>query len=85
MICPEADALMDAATLMFGLSAPHICWRVRDAWQAAGLDWAFCRHSPRAGVAQDVAAAGGELPARDTASQEGARGVVTRYYAAKAG
>ena len=50
--------------LVFGLSDPgSICRRIKRAAKAAGLAGAYSGHSPRIGMAVDLAAAGVELPA----------------------
>ncbi len=81
--------------VVFGLGPGQIGRRVRAAAEAAGLDGDFSGHSPRVGMAQDLAAAGAELPAlmtagrwaspsmpaRYTRGQEAGRGAVATYYA----
>ena len=89
-----ADAVIDAAAPVFGLSASQIGRRFRAAAKAAGLGEGYTGHSGRVGMAQDLAAAGTELPAlmtagrwtspempaRYTASQAAGRGAVAHYY-----
>ena len=81
-------------TRVFGLSDRQICRRIRAAAEAAGLEGEFVGHSPRVGMAMDLAATGCELPAlmtagrwtsssmpaRYTRSETAARGAVARYY-----
>ena len=88
------DAVIAAAAPVFGLSASQIGRRVAQAAQAAGLGDGYTGHSGRVGMAQDLAAAGAELPAlmtagrwrspdmpaRYTAAQQAGRGAVARYY-----
>ena len=83
---------------VFGLSARHISRRIAAAAAAAGLDGVWSGHSPRVGMAQDLAASGAELPelmtagrwasprmpARYTAHEQAARGAVARYYTRQA-
>ena len=84
---------------MFGLSESQIGRRVKAACQAAGLGDGFTGHSGRVGMAQDLAAAGVELPAlmqagrwqssrmpaRYTERQAADQSVVARYYQQKGG
>jgi hypothetical protein len=93
---PDAGAPVDPETPVFGLSTSQIGRRVRAAALAAGLGDGFTGHSGRVGMAQDLAAAGVELPAlmvagrwqsprmpaRYIARQEAGRGAVARYYGA---
>ena len=90
---------MDPSTPVFGLSASQIGRRVAAAAKAAGLGDGFTGHSGRVGMAQDLAAAGVELPAlmqagrwqsskmpaRYTERQAAGRGAVARYYQGKRG
>ena len=91
---PEDGAVVEPGNPVFGLSESQIGRRVRAAALAAGLGDGFTGHSGRVGMAQDLAAAGVELPAlmvagrwqsprmpaRYTARQAAARGAVARYY-----
>lgn len=84
----------EPAASVFGLSASQIVRRIAAAAQAAGLEHPFSGHSPRVGMAQDLAAAGVELPAlmqagrwkdskmpaRYTERQALERGAVAQYY-----
>ena len=93
-IMPEGLAVVDPSTPVFGLSESQIGRRVRAACQSAGLGDGFTGHSGRVGMAQDLAAAGVELPAlmqagrwqssrmpaRYTERQAAGRGAVARYY-----
>ena len=79
---------------IFRLSASQLGRRIRQACEHAGLGPGFSGHSPRVGMAQDLSAAGGEMPAlmesgrwkssamvyRYTRSQEAYRSAVARYY-----
>ena len=79
---------------MFELSASQTGQRVDAAAKAAGLGEGFSGHSGRVGMAQDLAAAGVELPAlmnagrwkssrmpaKYTERQAAGRGAVARYY-----
>ena len=60
---------MDPSTPVFGLSASQICRRVNAAAKAAGLGDGFTGQSGRVGMAQDLVAAGVELPALMTAGR----------------
>ena len=98
-ILPEAVAVADPAALVFGLSASQIGRRVSAAAKAAGLGDGFTGHSGRVGMAQNLAAAGVELPelmtagrwkssrmpARYTERQAAGRGAVARYYQGRRG
>ena len=80
---------------VFGLSGSQIGRRIARSCDAAGFPGAYSGHSPRLGMAQDLAANGAELPAlmeagrwespampaRYTRSQAAARGAVATYYA----
>ena len=79
---------------VFGLSGSQIGRRIARACEIAGFPGAFSGHSPRVGMAQDLAANGTELPAlmeagrwespsmpaRYTRSQAAGRGAVANYY-----
>ena len=86
--------MVGAAEHVFGLSASPIGRRVNATAEAVGLGDGFTGHSGRVGMAQDLAAAGVELPtlmtagrwksskmpARYTERQAAGRGAVARYY-----
>ena len=98
-IMPEGLAAVDPSTPVFGLSESQIGRRVRAACQSAGLGDGFTGHSGRVGMAQDLAAAGVELPAlmqagrwqssrmpaRYTERQAAGRSAVARYYQGRGG
>ena len=98
-IMSEGFAVVDPSTPVFGLSASQIGRRVNAAAKAAGLGDGFTGHSGRVGMAQDLAAAGVELPAlmtagrwkssrmpaRYTERQAAGRGAVARYYQGRRG
>ena len=79
---------------LFRLRPNQIANRIRQAAAAAGLGAGFSGHSPRVGMAQDLARAGIELPSlmtagrwRDSAmpalytrNESAARGAVAQYY-----
>jgi len=79
---------------VFGLSPRQINRRIAAAAKAAGAQGDFAGHSPRVGMAIDLAASGCELPAlmtagrwesptmpaRYTRKEAAARGAVARYY-----
>ena len=67
-IRPE-DAVTDPAGSVFGLSASQISRRIKAAGRMAGLGDGFSAHSPRVGMAQDLSAAGAELPELMTAGR----------------
>ena len=87
----------DSAATIFGLSARQIARRIASAAAAAGIAGDFAGHSPRVGMAVDLAATGCELPAlmtagrwesptmpaRYTRSESASRGAVARYYGAQ--
>ena len=95
-IRPEA-AVIDPEALVFGLSTSQMERRIRAAALAAGLGDGFSGHSGRVGMAQDLSAAGAELPELMTAGrwrspempavytrrQAAGRGAVARYYRQK--
>ena len=86
----------DADAPVFGLCARQLGQRLKAAARSAGLGDSFSGHSPRVGMAQDLSAAGMELPAlmeagrwsslsmpsRYTRNQALSRGAVARYYGA---
>ena len=77
-------AVVDPSTPVFGLSANQIGRRVNAAAKAAGLGDGFTGHSGRVGMAQDLAAAGVELPALMTAGRwKSSR--MPRYYQGRGG
>ena len=82
---------------VFGLSAGSISRRIGQAAVAAGLGEGFSGHSPRVGMARDLARAGTELarlmtagrwssprmPALYTRNETVARGAVAHYYGSR--
>ena len=93
------EELLDLNAPIFGLSARQIGRRVKATAKASGLGEGFTGHSGRVGMAQDLAAAGVELPALMTAGrwkssrmpakyterQAAGRGAVARYYQGRGG
>lgn len=91
-IRPPQAALTDP---VFGLCASQIGRRIKRAAAAAGLGDGFSGHSPRVGMAQDLVAAGAELPglmhagrwktsampALYSRNQAAGQSVVAQYYA----
>ena len=67
----------DPEATVFNLSPDQIGRRIRAAAEAAGLQGEFNGHSPKVGMAQDLAASGCELPALMNA---GTSLEVARYY-----
>lgn len=81
-------------TGVFRLSSSQLGRRIAQACDTAGFPGAYSGHSPRVGMAQDLAASGAELPAlmeagrwesptmpaRYTRSQAAERGAVAQYY-----
>lgn len=79
---------------VFGISATQINRRIAAAARTANLEGSFSGHSPRVGMAQDLAARGAALPelmqagrwssssmpARYTRFQAAGRGAVAKYY-----
>ena len=88
------EAVIDPDASVFGLSAGKISRKIKAATKIAGLGDGFSSHSARVGMAQDLSAAGAELPelmtagrwdsptmpARYTEAQAAGRGAVARYY-----
>ena len=88
------EAVIDPGASVFRLSSGQISRRIKAATKMAGLGDGFSAHSPRVGMAQDLSAAGAELPelmtagrwesptmpARYTQAQAAGRGAVARYY-----
>ena len=84
----------DSEQRVFGLSPRQINRRIAAAAKAAGVQGDFTGHSPRVGMAIDLAASGCELPAlmtagrwesptmpaRYTRAEAAGRGAVARYY-----
>ena len=58
-----------AGQRVFGLSPNQISLRIKQAAQAAGLGDGYSGHSPRVGMAQDLARSGVELPSLMTAGR----------------
>ena len=91
-IRPE-EAVIAPAARVLGLSASQISRRIRAATCMAGLGHGFTGHSPRAGIAHDLSAAGGIAGVHDCRAvgqphhagkvhrgSAGRQGVVFRYY-----
>ena len=88
------EAVIDPAASVFGLSSRQISRRIKAATKIAGLGEGFSGHSPRVGMAQDLSAAGAELPelmtpgrwdsptmpALYTEAQAAGSGAVARYH-----
>ena len=86
--------IRDPGQSVFGLSPRQINRRIAAAARAAGFQGDFAGHSPRVGMAIDLAASGCELPAlmtagrwesptmpaRYTRAETAGRGAVARYY-----
>ena len=84
----------EPTALLFGLSARQLSRRIKAACRAAGLAGTFSGHSARVGMAQDLSAAGAELPelmqagrwsssampARYTRNQAAGRSAVAKFY-----
>ena len=82
---------------VFSLSSSQIGRRIARSCEIAGFPGAYSGHSPRVGMAQDLAANGAELPAlmeagrwesptmpaRYTRSQAAERGAVAKYYSGR--
>ena len=96
-IRPENASGTDYVFTLRGRRAPHpstLSTRIRDAALRAGLGDGFSGHSPRVGMARDLAASGVELPALMVAGrwqspgmpalyarrEEAERNAVARYY-----
>ncbi len=88
------EVVTDPGVSVFELSARQISRRIKAATKIAGLGDGFSGHSPRVGMAQDLSAAGAELPelmtagrwdsptmpARYTEAQAAGKGAVARYH-----
>ena len=88
-----------AGDSVFGLRPNQISTRIKQAAQAAGLGDGFSGHSPRVGMAQDLARAGTELPslmnagrwrsptmpAHYTRNESAGRGAVAQFHGCKRG
>ena len=88
------EAVVDPGASVFNLSAGQLSRRIKAATKMAGLGDGFSAHSPRVGMAQDLSAAGAELPelmtagrwesptmpARYTQAQAAGKGAVAQYY-----
>ena len=88
-----------AKASVFGLRPNQISARIKQAAQAAGLGDGFSGHSPRVGMAQDLARAGTELPslmnagrwrsptmpAHYTRNESAGRGAVAQFHGCKRG
>ena len=61
---------------VFGISVSQVSRRI-----AAALGNGFSGHSPRGGLAQDLAASGAAMPALCVSAQSAGRGAVAKYYA----
>ena len=77
-IRPE-EAVIDPGASVFGLSASQISRRIKAATKMAGLGDSFSAHSPRVGMAQDLSAAGAELPELMTAGRWGSPTMPAKY------
>ena len=78
------EAVIDPGTSVFGLSARQISRRIKAATKMAGLGEGFSAHSPRVGMAQDLSAAGAELPELMTAGRWDSPTMPARYTEAQA-
>ena len=88
-----------AGDSVFGLRPNQISTRIKQAAQAAGLGDGFSGHSPRVGMAQDLARAGTELPslmnagrwrsptmpAHYTRNESAGKGAVAQFHGCKGG
>ena len=85
--------------LIFDLSASQICRRIASACAQAGLEGNFSGHSPRIGMAQDLARGGvsmpammvagrwrsEKMPAHYTRNVDAAKGAVAQWYRDRSG
>ena len=69
---------------VFGLSGSQIGRRIARSCEVAGFPGAYSGHSPRVGMAQDLAASGAELPALMEADRWESPPMPTRYTRARA-
>ena len=73
------EAVIDPSASVFNLSAGQISRRIKAATKMAGLGVGFSAHSPRVGMAQDLSAAGAELPELMTAGRWESPTMPARY------
>ena len=73
------EAVIDSSASVFNLSAGQISRRIKAATKMAGLGVGFSAHSPRVGMAQDLSAAGAELPELMTAGRWESPTMPARY------
>ena len=83
-IRPNNEAVIDPGTKVFGLSAGQISRRIKAATKMAGLGDGYSGHSPRVGMAQDLSAAGAELPELMTAGRWDSPTMPAKYTEAQA-
>ena len=88
----------DGDMFILGMSSRTIARRIAAAARHAGREGRFTGHSPRVGMASDLAAMGislvelqtagrwksSSMPAHYTRAQRAGKGAVARYYAAQA-
>ena len=67
LVIRSQEAVIDPGANIFGLSAGQISRRIKAATKIAGKGDDFSAHSPRVRMAQDLSAAGAELPELMTA------------------
>ena len=72
-------ANQESSDPIFGLSANRIAHRLKQAADHAGIPGPISGHSPRVGMAQDLAANGTELPALMTAGRWSSPAMPARY------
>ena len=83
VIRPE-EAMIDPAASVFNLSASQIYRRVRAAAMMARLGEGYSGHSMRVGMAQDLSAAGAELPELMNAGRWASAAMPAKYTEAQA-
>lgn len=69
----------DPMAMVFGLSSRQLVNRIRSACEQAGLGSGYSGHSPRVGMAQDLAAFGGAMPELMESGRWETEGMVYRY------
>ena len=78
------EAMIDPGASIFGLSARQISRRIKAATKMADLGGGFSAHSPQVGMAQDLSAAGAELPELMTAGRWDSPTMLAKYTEAQA-
>ena len=73
------EAVPKRGARVFNISDRHLCRRIQNACRDAGLGAGYSGHSPRVGMAQDLARDGCELPALMQAGRWQSSAMPARY------